>query len=351
MLRRAGPTTGGRRSPRTAAGSKAIERGQLTLDSAPPRLPWDGEPVKLTVTEFLLLQALAPRPGFVKSRDSLMDAAYDDQVYVDDRTIDSHIKRMRKKFQAVDDDDFDTIETLYGVGYRFKELYPGGRGPRSSPAKGDSAAEHKFPRPLTLGFPLARELKRNLQFCGADFRGNDPAGLNDVLDPTTHIASQTAAEPAAGETPRAERSRSSGVRRVVRSAWAFFVAQSFSSLTRRIVFLNLTGLVALVIGVLYLTQFRAGLIDAPSAEPAGAGRDHRRRHRRLRHSGNHFHHHRSRAAARIAGRRKLRALGRSALWHRISHLTQRVAPVLRRLVSPTKTRARAHLRPGRRAHP
>ena len=74
----------------------------------------------LTVTEFLILQALAQRPGVVKSRNALMDAAYDDQVYVDDRTIDSHIKRLRKKFKAVDD-DFDMIETLYGVGYRFKE--------------------------------------------------------------------------------------------------------------------------------------------------------------------------------------------------------------------------------------
>ena len=79
-----------------------------------------GKPVRLTVTEFLILQALAQRPGFVKSRDSLMDAAYDDQVYVDDRTIDSHIKRLRKKFKAVAD-DFDAIETLYGVGYRYRE--------------------------------------------------------------------------------------------------------------------------------------------------------------------------------------------------------------------------------------
>ena len=77
--------------------------------------------VSLTVTEFLLLQALAQRPGFVKSRDQLMDAAYDDQVYVDDRTIDSHIKRLRKKFKVVDT-AFDMIETLYGVGYRFKEV-------------------------------------------------------------------------------------------------------------------------------------------------------------------------------------------------------------------------------------
>jgi two-component system response regulator ChvI len=76
--------------------------------------------VRLTVTEFLILQSLAHRPGFVKSRDNLMDAAYDDQVYVDDRTIDSHIKRIRKKFREVDT-SFDGIETLYGVGYRYKE--------------------------------------------------------------------------------------------------------------------------------------------------------------------------------------------------------------------------------------
>ena len=76
--------------------------------------------MQLTVTEFLILQALAQRPGFVKSRDNLMDAAYDDQVYVDDRTIDSHIKRLRKKFKSVDD-AFDSIQTLYGVGYKYIE--------------------------------------------------------------------------------------------------------------------------------------------------------------------------------------------------------------------------------------
>ena len=81
---------------------------------------WKAEAVTLTVTEFLILKALAIRPGVVKSRNALMDAAYDDQVYVDDRTIDSHVKRVRKKFKAVDD-AFDMIETLYGVGYRFKE--------------------------------------------------------------------------------------------------------------------------------------------------------------------------------------------------------------------------------------
>ena len=82
---------------------------------------WKGAPVSLTVTEFLLLQALATRPGFAKSRDQLMDVAYDDQVYVDDRTIDSHIKRLRKKMRDADP-DFASIETLYGVGYRFVEV-------------------------------------------------------------------------------------------------------------------------------------------------------------------------------------------------------------------------------------
>ena len=101
-------------------GSKAIKRGKLTLDPARHASLWEGKPVRLTVTEFLLLQALAQRPGFVKSRDNLMDAAYEDQVYVDDRTIDSHIKRIRKKFRNVDP-DFNQVETLYGIGYRYRE--------------------------------------------------------------------------------------------------------------------------------------------------------------------------------------------------------------------------------------
>ena len=122
VLRRAGVEG---EEPATAAGAageagKALKRGKLTLDPARHDCLWDGKPVKLTVTEFLLLQSLAQRPGFVKSRDNLMDAAYDDQVYVDDRTIDSHIKRMRKKFREVDN-EFDAIETLYGVGYRYRE--------------------------------------------------------------------------------------------------------------------------------------------------------------------------------------------------------------------------------------
>jgi two-component system response regulator ChvI len=120
VLRRARPEEADAVQAVGAPGSKAIRRGKLTLDPARHDCLWDNRPVKLTVTEFLLLQALAQRPGFVKSRDSLMDAAYEDQVYVDDRTIDSHIKRMRKKFRSVDP-EFDAIETLYGVGYRYRE--------------------------------------------------------------------------------------------------------------------------------------------------------------------------------------------------------------------------------------
>ena len=119
VLRRAGvegeePAVAAAANGNGESQSRALKRGKLTLDPARHDCLWDGKPVKLTVTEFLLLQSLAQRPGFVKSRDNLMDAAYDDQVYVDDRTIDSHIKRMRKKFREVDP-EFDAIETLYGV--------------------------------------------------------------------------------------------------------------------------------------------------------------------------------------------------------------------------------------------
>lgn len=95
-----------------------LKRGQLEMDQARHRVRWNGNDVALTVTEFLILDALAQRPGFVKSRDQLMDVAYAHDSYVDDRTIDSHIKRLRKKFRAVDP-EFKAIETLYGVGYRF----------------------------------------------------------------------------------------------------------------------------------------------------------------------------------------------------------------------------------------
>ncbi|AXJ96573.1 MULTISPECIES: response regulator transcription factor [unclassified Sphingomonas] len=97
-----------------------IERGRLSMDPARHRTTWAGEVVTLTVTEFLILETLAQRPGIVKTRNQLMDAAYHDDIYVDDRTIDSHIKRLRRKFRQVDP-DFDAIETLYGAGYRFSE--------------------------------------------------------------------------------------------------------------------------------------------------------------------------------------------------------------------------------------
>ncbi len=100
--------------------TKVMIRGELVMDPLRHAVKWKGKDVSLTVTEFLLLQALAQRPGFVKSRDQLMDVAYDDQVYVDDRTIDSHIKRLRKKMRNTDD-TFSAIETLYGIGYRYNE--------------------------------------------------------------------------------------------------------------------------------------------------------------------------------------------------------------------------------------
>ena len=97
-----------------------LERGRLTMDPSRHKVRWDGKDVVLTVTEFMILEALAQRPGVVKSRNQLLDIAYQDDVYVDDRTIDSHIKRMRRKFRVVDL-AFDAIETLYGVGYRFDD--------------------------------------------------------------------------------------------------------------------------------------------------------------------------------------------------------------------------------------
>ena len=100
--------------------SSALKRGELLLDTSQHMCLWKDKPVNLTVTEFLLIQALAARPGHVKSRDQLIDAAYGENIYVDDRTIDSHIKRLRKKFREVDD-DFSNIETLYGVGYKYNE--------------------------------------------------------------------------------------------------------------------------------------------------------------------------------------------------------------------------------------
>ena len=97
-----------------------ITRGDLVMDTSRHSSKWKGDDVKLTVTEFLILKDLSQRSGMVKTRDQLMDAAYGETIYVDDRTIDSHIKRLRKKFRLVDK-KFDQIETLYGVGYRYRE--------------------------------------------------------------------------------------------------------------------------------------------------------------------------------------------------------------------------------------
>ncbi|KKW93127.1 MULTISPECIES: response regulator transcription factor [Sphingobium] len=100
--------------------AEPIVRGRLEMDPARHRVKWMGRDVTLTVTEFLILETLAARPGVVKNRNQLMDAAYQDDVYVDDRTIDSHIKRLRRKFREVDT-EFNAIDTLYGAGYRFSE--------------------------------------------------------------------------------------------------------------------------------------------------------------------------------------------------------------------------------------
>lgn len=117
LLRRHGE---GEAQPGEEEADPPITRGDLVLDSARHMCTWKDEHVDLTVTEFLIVKALAQRVGHVKSRDQLMDAAYGEHIYVDDRTIDSHIKRLRKKFKAVDD-DFAQVETLYGIGYRYRD--------------------------------------------------------------------------------------------------------------------------------------------------------------------------------------------------------------------------------------
>lgn len=121
ILRRAEPLAAGTApaiSPEPAPAT--LTRGRLFMDPARHQVTWQGQPVSLTVTEFLILEALAIRPGVIKSRNQLMDAAYPDDVFVDDRTVDSHIKRMRRKFRLVDP-AFDAIDTLYGAGYSFTD--------------------------------------------------------------------------------------------------------------------------------------------------------------------------------------------------------------------------------------
>ncbi|MEO0063398.1 MAG: Transcriptional regulatory protein BaeR [Pseudomonadota bacterium] len=122
ILRRSAParaSDGGDDQPDTEA-LPPLHRGRLAMDPARHSVTWDGQPVSLTVTEFLLLEALAQRPGIIKSRNQLMDAAYPDDIFVDDRTVDSHIKRLRRKFRSVDN-TFSAIETLYGAGYSFSD--------------------------------------------------------------------------------------------------------------------------------------------------------------------------------------------------------------------------------------
>ncbi len=121
ILRRGDLAQGGADSATPEELPEPIRRGRLVMDPARHEVSWDGKPVSLTVTEFLILEALASRPGVVKSRNQLLDAAYSDDVFVDDRTIDSHIKRLRRKFRGADR-DFAAIDTLYGAGYSFADV-------------------------------------------------------------------------------------------------------------------------------------------------------------------------------------------------------------------------------------
>lgn len=120
ILRRTEPAQPVAEGAAPAEPAEVLERGRLSMDPARHKVTWGGVNVTLTVTEFLILETLAQRPGIVKTRNQLMDAAYQDDIYVDDRTIDSHIKRVRRKFRQVDP-EFDAIETLYGAGYRFSD--------------------------------------------------------------------------------------------------------------------------------------------------------------------------------------------------------------------------------------
>ena len=97
-----------------------ISHGKLKLDPSQLECEWDGKqlPDKLTTTEFLIVKELAKRPGIIKERSQLMDVAYREDTDIEDRTIDSHVKRIRKKFKKVDP-DFSAIETRYGSGYRW----------------------------------------------------------------------------------------------------------------------------------------------------------------------------------------------------------------------------------------
>ena len=96
-----------------------IQHGDLILNNAMHECYWKQKKVDLTVTEYLLIKSLAVNPGHVKNRHQIMNYAYSDDTYLEDRVIDSHIKRVRKKFRDVDP-EFDHIETVYGLGYRYR---------------------------------------------------------------------------------------------------------------------------------------------------------------------------------------------------------------------------------------
>ena len=246
------------------ADSKVLERGLLRMDPERHTCTWKNEPVTLTVTEFLILQALASRPGVVKSRNALMDAAYDDQVYVDDRTIDSHIKRLRKKFKA-SDDEFDMIETLYGVGLSVQRIGAGkalgavgrraltacepwlltgrltcgnnGVGlirPYLSPGRGGGQ-----PNP---GRRRARSNGRNRRTPVTRAPHRRRPNLRSIIWSTATPSAMVSTRRGCAPNPKASPASAIGAQR----AWQFFITQSFSSLTRRIVVLNLTGLIGAV---------------------------------------------------------------------------------------------------------
>lgn len=119
LIRRTDPAIPGADSPGPEE-DVIIERGSLSMNKTRHCCTWKKQPVDLTITEFLMLYALVEKPGMVKTRDQLIDSAYGSNVYIDDRTVDSHIKRVRRKFKEIDK-DFVGIETLYGVGYRYRE--------------------------------------------------------------------------------------------------------------------------------------------------------------------------------------------------------------------------------------
>ncbi len=108
-----------REEPAGGTDERIVEVGQLRLDLRRYQASWKNAPVPLTVTEFTLLHALARHPGHVKSRAQLLQEGYPHDAYVSDRTIDSHIKRLRRKLEEADS-AFDAVETVYGLGYRWR---------------------------------------------------------------------------------------------------------------------------------------------------------------------------------------------------------------------------------------